>query len=147
MLFFPINIQLPSPEPVPRSPTANVFSIPNTTYTYSSSTALVYGSHPRPNSVTPFAPHTQRTREEAVKEEEPSASRGDEGVCMAGQYSFSDGEGHYTGSLSTFSEAFRCVIIKKKTHRRSVIFLQIHRFPFLSPTLSYSTSGPFPEFW
>ena len=130
MLFFPINIQLSSPEPVPRSPTANVFSVPNTSYTYSSSTALVYGSHPRPNSVTPFAPHTQRAREEAVKEEEPSASRGDEGVCMAVQYSFSDGEGHYTGSLSTFSEAFRCVIIKKKNSPTLTNPLLFHLWSF-----------------
>ena len=48
MPFFPTNNQHPSPEPSPHSPTANVLSVPNAIHTYSSSTALVYSSHPRP---------------------------------------------------------------------------------------------------
>ena len=46
MPFFPSNNQRPSPEPFLRSPTAGVFSIPNTIHTNSSSTPPVYGSHP-----------------------------------------------------------------------------------------------------
>ena len=40
MAFFPTNNQHPSPEPVPHSPTAGVFSVPNTIHIYSSSTTL-----------------------------------------------------------------------------------------------------------
>jgi len=47
MPFFPSNIQWPSH---PRSLMANVFSFPDIIHPYSSSTALVYRSHPRPMS-------------------------------------------------------------------------------------------------
>ena len=41
MSFFPSNNQYPSPEPFLRFPMANVSSIPNTIYMYSSLTPLV----------------------------------------------------------------------------------------------------------
>jgi len=44
MPFFPFNNKHPSLEPVPRIPTARVFSVPNTAHPYSSSTPLAYGS-------------------------------------------------------------------------------------------------------
>ena len=49
MPFFHTNGHHPSPEPS-RSPTASVFSVSNTIRIYSSSTALIYGSHLRPIS-------------------------------------------------------------------------------------------------
>ena len=66
MPFFPTNIQHPSPEPFPHSPTASVFSVPNTIHTYSSSTVLVYSSDPRPMlglGLLPPSPPIDRERE------------------------------------------------------------------------------------
>jgi len=99
MPFFPTNIQHPSPEPFPRSPTASVFSVPNTIHTYSSSTGLVYGgSHPRPMSgfalLPPSPPiHKERERRRLRKKSRPRPEGTIELVGMASQYSFSDGEG------------------------------------------------------
>ena len=99
MPFFPTSVQHPSPEPFPRSPTASVFSVPNTIHTYSSSTALVYGgSHPRPMSgfalLPPSPPiHKERERRRLRKKSRPRPEGMIELVGMASQYSFSDGEG------------------------------------------------------
>ena len=99
MPFFPTSVQHPSPEPFPRSPTASVFSVPNTIHTYSSSTALVYGgSHPRPMSGFAFLPpsppiHKERERGRLQKKIRPRPEGTIELVGMAGQYSFSDDEG------------------------------------------------------
>ena len=98
MPFFPSNNQHPSPEPFPRSPTASVFSVPNTIYTYSSSTPLVYGSHPRPMSSLALLPpsppiHKERERRRLRKKSRPLREGTIELVDMAGRYSFSDGEG------------------------------------------------------
>jgi hypothetical protein len=60
--------------------------------------------------VTPFATHTQRMREEAVKEEEPSASRGNDGVGRHGRPLFVLG---WQGSSEErmISDAYvRCVL-------------------------------------
>ena len=98
MPFFPSNNQPPSPEPLPRSPSASVFSVPNTIHTYSSSTPLVYGSNPRPLSgfglLPPSPPiHKERERRRLRKKSRPLREGTIELVDMAGRYSFSDGEG------------------------------------------------------
>lgn len=53
MPLFPTNNQGPSPDPFPHSPTASVFSVPNTIHTYSS---FVHSSHPRPMSLGSLLP-------------------------------------------------------------------------------------------
>jgi len=92
MPFFPSNDQHPSPEP--RSPTTNVFSVTNATHTYSSSTPLVYGSHPRLTSslaLLPSSPPIHKEREDAVKEEEPSFPTRENQVGRYGQSVFVPG--------------------------------------------------------
>ncbi|KIM35749.1 hypothetical protein M413DRAFT_325892 [Hebeloma cylindrosporum] len=105
MPFFPPSNSHPSPEPFPRSPTASVFSVPNTIHTYSSSTPLVYGSHShlRPAlsgfALLPPSPpiHKERERRRLRKKSRPRPEGRIELVDMAaGRYSFSDDEGPTT---------------------------------------------------
>ena len=98
MAFFPSNNQRPSPEPFLRSPTASVFSIPNTIHTNSSSTPLVYGSHPCLMSSLALLPppppiHKERERKKLWKKSRPLREGRIELVDKAGWHSFSDGEG------------------------------------------------------
>jgi len=105
--FFPSNSKHPSPEP--RSPTASVFSVTNNIHTYSSSTPLVYGSHPRLTSslaLLPSSPPIHKEREDAVKEEKSSFPRRENQVGrygMASRYSFPDGK------VRKISDALGCV--------------------------------------
>jgi len=85
MPFFHTNSQHPLPEPFPHSPMASVFSVSNTIHTYSSSTALVYGSHQHPISGFALSPPSHPYTEEAVKKEKSSAPRGGDGVDQHGQ--------------------------------------------------------------
>jgi hypothetical protein len=84
MPFFPTNSQHPPPEPFSRSPMASVFSVSNTIHAYSSSTALVYGSHFRYRALHcyPLRTHTHRRR---LRKEKSSPLRGDDGVDRHGQ--------------------------------------------------------------
>jgi serine/arginine repetitive matrix protein 2 len=121
MPFFPSNNQHPSPEPFPRSPTASVFSVPNTIYTYSSSTPLVYGSYPRPMSSLALLPpsppiHKERERRRLRKKSRPLREGTIELVDMAGRYSFSDGEGSARNARSATPSDVSSVDERHKYH-------------------------------
>ena len=73
MPFFHTSSQHPSPEPFPHSPAVSVFSASNIVHTYSSSTALVYSSHPHPISAFALLPPSHPYMEEVVTQEKSSA--------------------------------------------------------------------------
>jgi len=94
MLFFAANNQCPSPGLLPRFPTGSVSSIPNTIRTYSSSTPLFYGPHPRLMSGLDFLPssppiHKEWERRRLRKKNRPYSEGRIELVDMAHRYSFS----------------------------------------------------------
>ena len=92
--FFHTNSQHPSPEPSPRSPMASVLPVSNTIHAYSSSTALVYGSHPRPMSAFALLPPSHPYIEEAVQMENRPRPEGMTEVIdmdMDSPYLFLDG--------------------------------------------------------
>jgi len=100
MPFFPSNNKHPSPEPFLGSPTASVFSVPNTIHTNLSSTPLVYGSHPCLMSnlalfPPPFTAYTQKRERRRLKKKSRPLREGRIELVdkPAGRHLFSDGEG------------------------------------------------------